>query len=201
MNHEGVEDAGAAMPPDAGEDAAAAMPPDVAEDAQLVARAHRGEVGAFAVLVHRHAAHLHALAGDMDGVLRAFRRAMRRLDRADAEDVAGWLASLLPRGQRPGDDEDDTATGHAPPLPASEVDALWAQLAPLWPRGRRRVRVPRWVGRLTLVLFLLALSVAIPYLVLTTSEDREPAPSPVAEVEGVPLDDDTFDLTFEDDAP
>lgn len=192
----------AAASPDGTSDtgsAATGAPTDATDDGELVERAAQGEVGAFAVLVHRHAAELHARAGDMDAVRRAFQRAMRRLDRADTADVVSWLAGLLPRAHRGG----DASPGGAPLLPDREIDALWAELAPRWPRGRRPLRFPRWVRRVALVLFLLALAVTVPYLVLITAGGQDPPPEPVAEVEGVPLDDDAFDLTFEDapDAP
>ncbi len=175
---------------------------DDGSDAELIARAQQGEVGAFAILVHRHAATLCARAGDMDAVEQAFQRAMRRLHTADTADVEAWLLRQLPRAHRPTDGDTRSADPEAvpaAPLATHELDALWAALAPRWPRGRKPLRVPRWVGRLTLVLVLLALAVAIPYVLLTTADGDEPAPDPLAEVEGVPLDDDAFDLTFEDE--
>jgi len=202
VTESGVDDADTGAPSQqrtgADTDAGTGGDPD-AGDAQLVARAAQGEVGAFAILVHRHAAGLYGSAGDMALVQRAFQRAMRRLDRADTEDVAGWLRSLLPTQRGAGRDADASDVDvPAPLLARHELDALWAELAPRWPQGRRRLRLPRWVGQVALVLFLLVLAVTLPYLVLTTAAEPDDRPEPVAEVEGVPLDDDAFDLTFED---
>lgn len=190
MTRSGVGDAdtGAPSQPGAG-----------ADDAQLVARAARGEVGAFAILVHRHAAGIYAHTGDMALVQRAFQRAMRRLDHADTDDVPGWLRSLVPARRGAGRSPDAGGVhGSTPLLATHELDALWAVLAVRWPQGRRRLRLPRWVGQVALVLFLLVLAVTLPYLVLTTAGEGDGRPEPVGEVEGVRLDDDAFDLTFED---
>ena len=190
------------------------MSGDGVEDAELLARAQQGEVGAFAALVHRYAPLLQARTeGDQDAVRRAFQRAMRRLDDAEVDDLAGWLLSLLPRAHRGGgaaapdqiegdatDQGSDTAAD-VPPLPAREIDALWAELAVRWPRGRRPLRLPRWIGQVALVLMLMVLAVLIPIAVLTTAGGEDPEPATVGEVEGVPVDDDPFDLTFEDGAP
>ncbi len=222
MNQHGVDDADRAVPAD---------PVDGLDDARLVTRAAAGEVGAFAVLVHRHAAGLYARTDDLDAVARAFRRAMRRLDRFDTEteDVAGWLHELLPSATRrtadhgrddhgrhdhgradhgpagssgPGagdlGDGGDTDVA-APPLAAHELDALWAELAPRWPRGRRPFRLPRWVAQTALVVFLLSLAVLITYVAVTAVGGQDRRAEPVSEVRGVPIDDDAFDLTFEDD--
>lgn len=211
------------------------MSGDGVEDAELLVRAQQGEVGAFAALVHRYAPLLQARTDDRDAVRRAFQRAMRRLDDAEVDDLAGWLLSLLPRAHRSddaaapgqaappaaGDTTDqgaipadatggggttDTPRSRAtaadvPPLPAREIDALWAELAVRWPRGRRPLRLPRWVGQVALVAVLMVLAVLIPIAVLTTAGGPDPEPAPVGEVEGVPVDDDPFDLTFEDGAP
>ena len=194
------------------------------DDEELLARAREGDAAAFAVLVHRHAATLHAAAtatsgaadptsdaatdatdatdaagglGDRTSALttvrRTFLRAMRRLDRADPADVEGWLLEL----QRTPLDED--AAAHAAPLANADLDELWRELAPCWPRGLRRRRLPRWVAQVALVLVLLALAVAVPYaLLITAVEEADNGPEPIAEVVAVPVDDDRFDLTFED---
>ena len=201
-------------------------------DEELLARARAGDAPAFAVLVHRHAATLHAAAvassraasgassgaadapsdtasstadaadptGDPgDGaaalatVRRTFLRAMRRLDRADPADVEGWLLEVQ------GTPLDEDAAARAAPLASAELDELWRQLAPCWPRGRRRRRLPRWVPRVALVLGLLVLAVAVPYALLVTAvEEVDDGPEPIAEVVAVPIADDQFDLTFED---
>ena len=232
------------------------MSGDGVEDAELLVRAQQGEVGAFAALVHRYAPLLQARTDDRDAVRRAFQRAMRRLDDAEVDDLAGWLLSLLPRAHRSddaaapgqaappaagditdqgatpaapgqaappaaGDTTDQGATpadatggggttdtprsrataADVPPLPAREIDALWGELAVRWPRGRRPLRLPRWVGQVALVAVLMVLAVLIPIAVLTTAGGPDPEPAPVGEVEGVPVDDDPFDLTFEDGVP
>lgn len=191
------------------------------DDEELLTRAREGDAPAFAALVHRHGATLHAAAiaasgpasgaadtasgtadaaGDpSDGaaalatVRRTFLRAMRRLDRADPADVEGWLLEV----QRTPLDED--AAARAAPLASAELDELWRELAPCWPRGRRRRRLPRWVAQVALVLVLLALAVAVPYALLVTAVDEtDHGPDPIAEVVAVPIADDQFDLTFED---
>lgn len=191
------------------------------DDEELLARAREGDAPAFAALVHRHGATLHAAAiaasraasgaadsasgtadaaGDpSDGaaalatVRRTFLRAMRRLDRADPADVEGWLLEV----QRTPLDED--AAARAAPLASAELDELWRELAPCWPRGRRRRRLPRWVAQVALVLVLLALAVAVPYALLVTAVDEtDHGPDPIAEVVAVPIADDQFDLTLED---
>ena len=176
---------------------------DADHDAALLARARAGEAPAFAVLVHRYAALLHhaASAGDdpmdragaLETVQRTFLRAMRRLDRADPEELGGWLLGLQ---GTPLDEED---VERASPLTTTELDRLWGELAPRWPRGRRRWHVPRWFGQVAVVLVLLALAVAVPYALLVTAvDDDDEGPAPIAEIVAVPIDDDAFDLTFED---
>jgi len=169
------------------------------DDEELLARAREGDAPAFAVLVHRHAATLRAAAAATSGaaavatVRRTFLRAMRRLDRADPADVEGWLLRLQ------GTPLDEEAAARAAPLANAELDELWRELAPCWPRGRRRRRLPRWVAQVSLVLVLLALAVAVPYALLVTAvETVEQGPDPIAEVVAVPIADDQFDLTFED---
>lgn len=178
---------------------------DADHDQALLARARAGEAPAFAILVHRHAAVLHAAASagedlkDRDGALatvqRTFVRAMRRLDRADPTDVGGWLRQVQGTPLEPADIE------HAPPLTTTELDELWRELSPRWPRGRRPWHVPRWIGKVAVVLVLLALAVAVPYaLLVTAADDEDQGPAPIAEVVAVPIDDDGFDLTSEDAA-
>jgi hypothetical protein len=163
-------------------------------DAELLARADAGDGAAFAVLVHRHAATLHATAtasGSDDPeaeVVATLSRAMRQLDTAPTEDVAGWLVGLQARrrgvtGEVP--DLDQVTT-----LQERVLDAIWAELAPRWPTGRRPVRLPRWVGHVALVALLLVLSVAVPYLLLVTAADPASGPAPLAEVVAEPLEDD-----------
>lgn len=167
-----------------------------AGDDELLARARVGDAGAFAVLVHRYAPTVHAAARargepDPDAVVVAtFRRAMRRLERAPADDVAGWLVRLpAPRRHEDGAadlPDADTVT----PLPDRAVDAIWAELAPRWPSGRRPVRLPRWVGQVALVALLLVLSVAVPYLLLVTTTEEPEQPGQIAEVVAEPVEDD-----------
>ena len=169
-------------------------------DAELLRRARARVAPAFAVLVHRYAALLHAAASPEGGgaahlntVRRTFLRAMRRLDAADDTALGTWLLDL--QGTPLSDDDADRAA----PLATAELDQLWGELAPCWPRGRRPRRPPRWLGQVAIVLLLLALSVAVPYALLVTAADEEDdPPAPVEEVVAVPIEDDAFDLRFED---
>lgn len=165
-------------------------------DDEVLARARVGDAGAFAVLIHRYAPTVHAAAGehgdpDPDAtVIAVFQRAMRQLDHAPPDDVAGWLVRLaLPRRQR-----NDAAAPPDPdtvsPLPDRAVDAIWAELAPRWPSGRRPLRLPRWVGQVAVVLLLLVLSVAVPYVLLVTTAEEAQEPAPIAEVIAEPVEDD-----------
>lgn len=160
---------------------------------ELLARARNGEAAAFAVLVHRHAPRLHALASatgadDPDAVVvTTFARAMRRLEQAPAEDLAGWLAGL-----QAGRGDPAPEPAEIPPLPDQAVDALWSTLAPRWPSGRRRVRPPRWFGQAIVVVLLLVLSVAVPYLLLVTAADRSEGPAPLTEIVAEPLEEDDW---------
>lgn len=172
-------------------------------DAELLRRARAGAAPAFAVLVHRYAAVLNAAASQradsdapaLDTVRRTFLRAMRRLDTADGTALGTWLLDL--QGTPLADDDADRAA----PLATTELDQLWGELAPCWPRGRRPRRPPRWLGHVAIVALLLALSVAVPYALLVTAVDEEDDPPvPVEEVVAVPIEDDAFDLRFEDAA-
>ncbi|MFP4311176.1 MAG: hypothetical protein ACLFS9_04235 [Nitriliruptoraceae bacterium] len=161
----------------------------------LLTRARAGDAGAFAALVHRYAPVLHAAAteagaDDLDAaVTTALRRAMRRLEAAEPADLASWFVGLLPAPRR-GQDIAVPDEEHVAPLPDPQVDAIWAALAPRWPTGRRPVRVPRWVGQVALVLVLVALSVALPILLLTSQEVDNGQPEPLAEVIAEPLEED-----------
>ena len=172
------------------------------DDAALLRCARDGDVSAFAVLVHRHTPVLVAAAqaasadGDesaaVERATRTWQRALRGLRRAAVEDdVEAWLLELQ------GTPIDAAARDHAPLLTTATQDALWAELASRWPRGRRPVRVPTAVGRVALVLVLLVLAVTLPAAVLlTTGGGQDPVPPPT--VTAVPVDDDEFDLTDED---
>jgi hypothetical protein len=168
------------------------------DDAALLAQARSGEVGAFAVLVLRHAPRLHAAArrggaGAPDEVVvRTFARAMRRLDRAPDEDVPGWLLGLQQPRRRGDDQVAVPADEDGAVLPERTVDAIWAELAPRWPSGRRPVRPPRWLGQVALIALLLVLSVAIPYLLLVTAAEQDEAPGPLAELVAEPLEEDDW---------
>jgi hypothetical protein len=167
-----------------------------AAEAALLARARAGDPSGFAALVHRYAPMLHAAAhsaghDDPDAaVVAALTRAMRRLDVADAADLAGFLVGLLELPRARTDEVTVPDPDEVAPLPTAEVDAIWAALAPRWPKGRRPVRLPRWVGHVALVAVLLVLSVAIPVLLLATADDAEQGPAPLAEVIAEPLEED-----------
>jgi hypothetical protein len=182
-------------------------------DDELLRQAQAGAASAFAILVHRYAALLHAAAsngsdseaGDppearggrdavaLDTVRRTFLRAMRRLDAADGTGLGSWLLDLQ------GTPLSTAAAERAAPLTTAELDRLWGELAPCWPRGRRPRRPPRWLGHVAIVVLLLALSVTVPYaLLVTAAEEEAEAPVPVEEVVGVPIENDEYDLRFED---
>lgn len=189
-----------------------------ASDAELLRHARAGTAPAFAVLVVRYAPLLHQAAAEATGtrapqadeapggatpepgdptalatVRTTFLRAMRRLDRADDGAVGSWLLELQ------GTPLEAPDTARAAPLATADLDRLWGELAPCWPRGRRPRRPPRWLGHVAIVLLLLVLSVAVPYALLVTAEDdEEDTPDPVEEVVAVPIQDDEFDLRFED---
>jgi hypothetical protein len=183
-------------------------------DDELLREAQAGAAPAFAILVYRYAALLHMAASDgssdarshgsgseaggrdavaLDIVRRTFLRAMRRLDAADGAALGSWFLEL--QGTPLAADEADRAA----PLTTAELDALWGELAPSWPRGRRPTRPPRWLGHVAVVLLLLALSVAVPYaLLVTAAQEEDEAPVPDEEVVAVPIENDDFDLRFED---
>ncbi|MFU8840552.1 MAG: hypothetical protein ACNA8R_07490 [Nitriliruptoraceae bacterium] len=174
------------------------------DDDALLARARAGDVGAFAGLVHRHAPRVHAAARGAgeeapDAVTtRTFVRAMRRLDEAPPDDLAGWLLDLQPphRGREPGsgapDDRIVPADEEPEALPQGTLDAIWTELAARWPSGRRPVRLPRWVAHVALVALLLGLSVAIPYLLLVTAAEQNDTAPPLADVVAEPLEEDDW---------
>jgi len=165
-------------------------------DAELLDRARSGDPSGFAALVHRYAPLLHAGAVDAGvedpdaGVVAALTRAMRRLDDADPDAMGAWLVGLLqpPRARSEAVPVPDAS--RVAPLPGAEVDAIWSTLAPRWPRGRRPVRVPRWVGAVALLAVLVGLSVAVPALLLVTADDGDGSPAPLAEVVAEPLEED-----------
>jgi hypothetical protein len=182
-------------------------------DAELLRQAQAGSAPAFAILVHRYAALLHMGASSgssdarspgfgseadgrdaaaLDTVRRTFLRAMRRLDTADGAALGTWFLEL--QGTPLAADE----AARAAPLTTAELDRLWGELAPSWPRGRRPRRLPRWLGHVAVVMLLLALSVAVPYALLVTAAEEEAVPVPVEEVVAVPIENDDFDLRFED---
>ena len=141
-------------------------------------------------------------------VVDTFITAMRRLDEVGDQDVLSWLLQLEvdpPRRRRrraaeeAGPTAAERAAATAAPLPDRTIDAGWRELATYWPRGRQPRQVPRWVGQVALVASLLVLAVVVPYALLVTAGDgtAEPPP-PLAEVVAEPIEDDEFDLTFED---
>lgn len=141
-------------------------------DEELVTLARRGWPAPFAVLLHRHGATVRAAVADRSdpdaAVVRTFSRAMQHLRRVDpAAPVEPWLLALAPgrhgRTAAPADP--------GPALEGPQLDALWAQLARRWPRGRApRQRLPTWLRWSLLTLVLMALAVVIPYATITTGQ-------------------------------
>jgi hypothetical protein len=141
-------------------------------DAELMTLARRGWPAAFAVLVHRHAATVRAaVVGRPDpdaAVVATFTRAMQHLRRVDpTAPVEPWLLALAP-GRK---GRTAAPTAPRPAVDGSELDALWAELAPRWPRGRApRGRLPAWLRWSMLTVVLMALAVVIPYVTITTGQ-------------------------------
>jgi hypothetical protein len=171
-------------------------------DEELVTLAQHGWTAAFAVLVRRHAAAVHAVAADASDpdrvVVDTFGRAMRRLPRRDPSDgdVRAWLLDLAEgrtRHPQPVPDE-------PPELAADELDAIWTDLARRWPTGRVRRHVPGWVKWVATTIVLVALGVAIPYVTITYGQERgDPAAAAPEElVRAVPVDEPDEEL---EDAP
>lgn len=150
-------------------------------DEELVALARRGWPAPFAVLVQRHGATVRAAAADRSdpnaAVVRTFTRAMQQLKRVDpATPVESWLLALVP-----GRHGRTAAPGASPvALDGSQLDALWAELAPRWPRGRAPRRLPTWLRWSLLTLLLMALATVIPYATITTGQ-RGATPEPTSE--------------------
>jgi hypothetical protein len=153
-------------------------------DAELVTLARRGWPAAFAVLVQRHAATVRAaVAGRPDpdaAVVATFTRAMPHLRRVDpTAPVEPWLLALAP-GRK---GRTAAPTAPRPAVDGAELDALWAELAPRWPRGRApRGRLPAWLRWSMLTVVLMALAVVIPYVTITTGQRTAEA-----EADGDPL--------------
>ncbi len=162
-------------------------------DADLVRLAQQGAESAFAVLVYRYAPAVRACVAThpepVDAVVNTFLRAMRQQSDRDPDDpVAPWLMDLATRQV---DDPAPVAVDDAPPMDPSELDEVWAALAPRWPNGRRPRYVPRWVWRtlaaLAILTVLLALAVLVPYVAITTAaEEREPTERVIDEVVAEP---------------
>ncbi|MEX0952915.1 MAG: hypothetical protein WDZ26_03700 [Nitriliruptoraceae bacterium] len=142
-------------------------------DAQLIAVATDGDASAFAALVHRHAARVHAVvAEDTDPdarVVEVFTAAMTRL--ADApEDVGAWLDSIARAAiehhhHEPTEPATDAPAGHGDIAP-ERLDALWRELATRWPSGRAAPRIPTWLPWVTTAAVTIALSAGIPWWLL-----------------------------------
>lgn len=151
-------------------------------DEELVTLARRGWPAPFAVLLHRHGATVRAAVAsrsDPDAaVVRTFTRAMQHLRRVDpAAPLEPWLLALAP-GRR---GRTAPPANLGPTLDGQQLDALWAQLAPRWPRGRETGRrLPTWIRWSLLTLALMALAVVIPYATVTTGQ-RGTVPDTAAE--------------------
>ncbi len=158
-------------------------------DAELVEDAHAGSAAAFATLLHRHAAAVHATVADatdpIDATTATFTDAMRSLAELEPGHAVGpWLLGLAARHTpRPHLVE----AGPVPPLGQEQIDAIWAELDARWPDGHRSRRIPRWVGWAALVGALVGLAILIPYALLTAPP---PADDPRSdELLAVPFDD------------
>jgi len=109
-------------------------------DTALVAAASAGDRNAFAALVARTApdvaASLPASGDHHDGLHAVYTAAMRELyDGATPTDVNAWLLQLVKTGQRQVNQRRQTSA--QPSTLDPDLDRLWGDLAPLWPRGRK----------------------------------------------------------------
>ncbi len=180
----------------------------VRSDPELLALARRGSDSAFAVLVHRHGPRvIRAASGGQDPVdhaVRVFTTAMRRLDDAP-DDLTGWIDAIASEGDHPslsdgaaarepdgaavstsGDTTSINDAGHLPDDIDATIDAIWAQLTSRWPNGRRRMRVSPAVTWAITIVVTVAVSAAVPWLVLG-SFPHEPD---IQELRAFPIDDD-----------
>ncbi len=138
-------------------------------DAQLVANAVDGDVGAFAALVHRHAARVDAVVEhdtDPDArLVEVFTTTMTRL--ADApEDVGAWVESIARATVRPRPEEPRDAPRVVTAVEPERLDAVWRELARRWPSGRAAPRTPTWLPWVTTAAVTIALSAGIPWWLL-----------------------------------
>lgn len=176
-------------------------------DARLVELSRQGLASAFGVLVHRHGHLVLQLTQDDDDPVGAtvaiFIRAMRTLSDADLDDVRGWLVNLtaIELGRSPDALVSAAGSGLSPgPDPGAHagagtltetldprLDEVWAELAPRWPTGRRPRHLPSWAIWVGTTIVLLALAVLLPWAVLGSLGNGEPA---VRELRASPVLDD-----------
>ncbi len=172
----------------------------IRSDEELLSLARRGSDAAFAVLVRRCVDDVDAVvrgaASPLDETVAVFRTAMRELAHGAPDgDVRRWFVELAEaRAAATTTDEPADPEGSAPAAgrtaassrPAGEqvdVDAVWSQLAPLWPDGNRRREVrPLAIWAVT-VLVTIALSAGIPWFVL----GRGPSTMHVDELRAFPI--------------
>jgi hypothetical protein len=152
-------------------------------DADLLGLAREGSAPAFASLLHRHRDVLHRAALRSADPERAAERAIvaavRQLrdDGVHAGEVRDWLTSLIEDQVR----VDPGSPGVERILPADWFDRVWVTVHERWPSGRRRFRIPRWVGVTAGAVALAAFGSTTAYLVVTADASTEVIAELIAE--------------------
>lgn len=153
------------------------MDPLQRSDRALAEQVHAGESRAFAVFFARHAGRVHArLTAEDDpagAALHVWVRVLRELrDGVPNRDLAHWLDDVTEH------QADRPAPEPGPGPSAEELDALWHDLQPYWPSGRRRREPPVWIRPVAVLAALVALAVLVPFSAMTMlREERTPEPS------------------------
>jgi hypothetical protein len=161
-------------------------------DAELLALARQGWASALGAMLHRHGpAVAEVVRGARDperAVLDTFTEAIRALETAPEDDVAGWLRGLA-SGHAPEDSAADTPAPdeHAEPddAPEPDLDAIWARLADRWPHGRARLRIPPALAWALAVVATIALGAGLPWLTLGPLGEEPELP----QLRAFPIDD------------
>jgi hypothetical protein len=152
-------------------------------DTDLLELARDGSAPAFASLLHRHrdviqrgalrAEHPERVA---EATMVAAVRDLRR-DRARADDLRGWLTSLVEARVN----DDPGSPGVERMLPSDWFDRAWVKVQQRWPSGRRRLDVPRWGWQLAAAVALALGGAGVTYVIVTGDATAEVLSELVAE--------------------